>query len=505
MPEKNLTPKELLAAFTVLDTDYKNAVLRYIPGTPAENAPDIDAASIENPATAVGAPDIAIGAKDDYDPVLFAFTVDGPELRILFVKVGTDPVGGTSLARYSVLDPNDPPSGTWQTLARDVHLRYNNADVLGNPHGLAQVEDTLYFIEYDTQKIWSLGVDKLDGKIKDPDDPNDPGDPTYDMAAPIDLGLGTSANLPADAKGQDLIYLQNGNEYLFALYIVNDSDGDNYQNSILVRLKKVSGAFVFDGKVPVGKNAQNIHLVKYTPPSTQKDPEPDPAVSMLLIPVIGGKQEEGSTNGTFSNICKVDPFAVTLTAAQILTGDAMPGSGPPTTFDIASIAPQDAVNGLVFILTHTFDTNYTALYWKVYKTTADQLLTLSGSPTLSSLEGTVLSIEETGPTLGVHGYGGLSYWDIVYENGTGPNGGRLWYRRDGIHIHDPHVWANTMIFDVGLGLGQIGGTNINSFDLAAEVIRQAKAGVSLKRGFKSFTSRDAAALMSAAGEEEEEK
>jgi hypothetical protein len=497
--------RELLAAYTVLDVDYKNAALRYVAGEAAGTTLDISSNAIDAPATAVGVPSVAVGADDDPDPELFSFTVPvtggDPQVRILLVKVST--AGGTSTGRYSVLDPHDPPSGTWTTLARDVYLKYNNADVAGNPHAVAQAGNTLYIIEYDTQKIWPLGIHDLDGKITTP-----AAVATYSFNTFIDLGPGSGANLPADAKGQDLIYLKNGNdEYLLALYQVpTNPSATAYANSILVRLKKnaTSGLFAYLDQAEVGRNAQSIIPVSYTP-SEATDP-----VTMLLIPAIGGSQNDGSTNGTDSNIYKADPFADAgdFTAEEILTGDSMPSSGVPGTFDIAAIAAQAANNGIVYILTYTFATGWTALYWKLYKTAADQLLALTGSPTLSQLEiqtegvtdpARILTIADHGPTSGIQGYGGLSFWDILYENGIVAAGDRLWFRKDGILINGAQTYGTSpRVFTPGLGFGQTGGDNINSFDLVAETIRQSKAGVSLKRGFKSVKFQGAA-------EEEDEK
>jgi hypothetical protein len=491
--------QELLAAFTVLDVGYQNAALRYIPGAAAGDALDISPAAIENPATAVGVPSLAVGADDDPDPVLFTFTVpgqttgSGPELRVLLVKVSTPTAGGTSTGRYSVLDPHNPPSGTWETVARDVYLQYgvdekgNPVNAAGNPHAVAQAGDTLYIIEYDTQKIWSLGIDDLDGLITTPS-----AVATYTLDAPIDLGPGTTAALPSTAKGQDLIYLTDGeDEYLFALYQVPDSGAaTGYTDSVLVRLKKnTSGAFEYDDKANVGLNAQSIIPVTGSG-----------GVS-LLVPAIGGMQNAGSTNEEESNIYKVAPFAASFNtaAAVVLTGDPMPSSGMPTAYDIAAIAAQAAGNGVVYILTYTFAAGWSALNWKLYKTTANQLLAVTGTPTLSSLVGTALTVAAQGPTQGVQGYGGLSYWDILYENGTAAAADRLWFRKDGILVNDAQGYgASPRVFAPGLALGQTGGVNINSFNLAAETIRQAKAGVSLKRGFKSVKAR-------AAEEEEEEK
>jgi hypothetical protein len=492
--------KELLAAYTVLDAAYKNAVLRYIPGTAAGAAADLSPTAIEDPATAVGVPSIAVGAAGDPDPVLFTFTVpdanNEPQVRILLVKVDTPVPGGSSTGRYSVLKPHEPPSGTWETLARDVYLlaKDGSTRVAGNPHALAHTPDGLYIIDYDSQKIWPLGITELDGEI-DPDG----GSVDHELdGVPIDVGA-IVPDFPANAKGQDLVYLRdddNDDEYLFVLYQVpNPSVSSGYDLSWLVRLKKnASGIFVYDIHTDVGMNAQAIIPVTG---SNGKS---------LFVPALGGIQHDGSTNGENSTIHVAAPFVAAddFEAEELVKGDNAPST--PATFDIAAIAAS--VNGTVYILTFTFASGYSALNWKLYKTTVDQLLD-AGDTNLSVLEelpnntnpGRILTVAAQGPTGGIDGYGGLNYWNIVMENGSAAAGNRLWFRRDGIQAHDANNYsASPRVFDWGLALGETGGVNINSFDLAAETIRQARAGVSSTRGFKSF--KTAAAPTE---EEEEEK
>jgi hypothetical protein len=439
------------------------------------------------------------------------------------VKITTNWTTQTSTGLYSVLDPHCPPSGTWAALAKDVYLSDGTVRVAGNPHAVVQCGNTLAIIEYDTQKIWFLGTTELDGLI----------DPQADhvLAQPsIDLGIDSDAALPSTAKGQDLAYIKNGNnEYLFALFQVPGTSGGGYNPSILVRLKKnSSGVFVYEKKTNVGMNAMSIVPVTGLLAGTSA---PD---TYLLVPAYGGEQQGGATNQDNSNITIVPAFAAAanFVASVLLTGTPYTAPADPTTFDIAAVAAQAPLetnpgNSKLYILTYSYaNSSYSALNWKRYKTTVDELLSVynpSASPTLASLEGTVLKIKDQGPTGGIGGYGGLTYWDMLYENGKTPHGDRLWFRRDGIEIINVHPASESdesgepkecccepcepdvVVFEPGLELGETGNININSFDLVAETIRQAEAGLSLKRGFKRHLAHARAIAAAVAAAEEESR
>ena len=461
--------KELLTSYTVLNSVYEAPRLMYLAGT--IGAPSI---AIDSPANS--GLDIQKTGTPQQDPVLFSYTgpaasEKGTKLRLLLAKILT--TAGTSVASYSVITPS-ADGASWAFLKNDINLKIGSTLVAGNPHGVAQVDDTLYIIDYDTRKIWLVGVGALDTAT---------GSTIELTKPPIDL----TANLEPDSKGQAIIYLKNGDdEYLFALYIRNDTAGTPDNPSVLVRLKKVNGVFVYEGasnQTPVGKNAQEIIPITGSGGNIR-----------LLIPSIGGRQKSGETNFHESNICKIDPFAATLEAEIIITGDPDESKRNTTnTYDIAAIAAQAKPNGIVYILTFTFGTGYQSLNWKLYKTTADKLLAVEPGSPLSLLEITesepdnVLQIVDHGPTASPTTYStGLNFWDILYENGVGgTDPGRLWFRRDGIRVsmatdyENPHWW-----FGMGADRGQIGSENINSLELTCETLRQITASFSGKRGFK---------------------
>jgi hypothetical protein len=464
--------RELLASYTVLDTVYQNPKLMYAAGSIGDQV-----ISIDSPASS--GLDIS-ETSSSQDPVLFSYT-SGGELRILLAKIKT--AAGSSSATYLLLSPSNDGS-VWNDNPKNITFTSEGVQVMGNPHGIAQVGDDLYIIDYDARKVWFVGTAALDSAA----------DGAAVEVGAIDLSeeaLGTDG-LPDDAKGQGIIYLKNGDsdDYLFALYIRNTvSYPVTYQPSVLMRLKKDSatGKFGFDARTELGNNAQEI-----IPVTSLVDSE---TVTRLLIPVIGGSQQSNLTNGPDSTITRVDPFDSTLSPEVIIEGDT-PAAAPTDTgtYDIAAIAAQAQSNGIVYFLTFTFGPNYKSLFWKLYKTTAEVLTTLDVVLTLSELEEDDMdfTLVDSGVTDGFpDGYAGLSYWDILYENGVDADDqGRLWFRRNGIRISSAADYENPhWFFGSGGGRGQIGGDNINSFDLTCETLRQISAGFSGKRGFKVAAPR----------------
>ena len=420
--------------------------------------------------------------------MLFSYTAGG-EIRILLAKIHTPNAGAPSIVRYSVVKVSNDGSA-WSFQNENITLvDSGGAQVATNPHGVAQVGDTLYIVDYDAHKIWFVGVTTLDSTVA-------PGT-AVQVAGCIDLSedvLGVGVGLPPDAKGQGIIYLQNpqneSDDYLFALYIRNNpTSGTPSGASILMGLTKDgTGAFEFNARTAVGVNAQEIIPVTGL------------TGTRLLIPAIGGRQESNLTNGEISTISMVDPFAGTLpTPAPVIIEGDYPAAAPTETgtYDIAAIAAQAKSGGIVYILTFTFGPNYKSLFWKLYKTTVDALTSLVDvTLTLSEMEADTddFTLVDSGKTPGYpdgNGYAGLSYWDILYENGVDSyDQGRLWFRRNGVRITSAADYGNpSWFFGLGVDRGQIGGENINSLELTCETLRQITAGFSGKRGFKIAAPR----------------
>jgi hypothetical protein len=402
-------------------------------------------------------------------------------VRELLVKI-TSKGGGLSSAVYTLLEPPDPPAGNWPVLADNITIVETSGglSVANNPHGLAQVGDFLYLIDYEAQKIYILGADELNGLAA--------GSPHTLVNKPFDVGA--AAGLTSDAKGQAIIALNDGTTtYLYALYIDNNAAGTVYGPSILVRLtvdtdstSPTYGELTYLDQVDVGLNAQEIIPVTETGGNIT-----------LLIPAIGGMQQAGTTNLDASVINSVEPFvaAGALSASVLLQGDNP--TPTPATYDLRAIAAPSRPdsNGNVYVLTGTYDNDYNQDF-RLYKSTVALLLS-AGSTYLSDAVAHDL-LTEVDYAKGMIGY----FWDILYENAAGPDGDRLWFLRGApILVSRAAAYgARSLYFGTGTAAGQIGGQVINSADLTAETVAQAKAGVSLKRGLRGTAPKIA---------EEEEK
>jgi hypothetical protein len=289
-----------------------------------------------------------------------------------------------------------------------------------------------------------------------------------------------------NAKGQAISVVGN---YLYALYIVSDSTGSNYQPSILVRLTiGTDGVLTYDAQAPVGMNATEI--VPVTDASS---------AVRLLIPAIGGRQQAGTTNGTNSNISNVPAvgpwnYDEDNPVPVLVTGD--PASVTNPSYDIRAIAAgMRGSNNTVYIMTGTYDEDYFQ-DWNVYRTTVAALL---------GQNNTALSNAGFNKVDGVEGSLGY-FWDIVYEQTPDSNdaGDRIWawlgspvatsravaYGSPTASAHNPYAEFSS-----------IGGINVNSQDLTIETINQASRKVSLKRGVKSIR----AAVRAAKAAKEPEK
>jgi hypothetical protein len=467
--------------YTVLDNEYQNGSLRVITGDDAGT--DGNFGSIQNPLnTGIDTvPPPPVDPSLSKDPVIFSY-LKGTELRGLLGKIVTArPPASPSECYYSVYTPLVAAEAT------DVVLQSPaGTNMATNPHGVAQIGDLLYIIDYDSQKITILGTTELDGKSGNYSLAKEP----FDLATKID-------DFPTDAKGQAIIALKDNSEktYLFALYLVSD-DTDyppTFYPSILVRLNVAGdGSLSYGGDgnwVYVGKNATEIIPVE--------DSNAAGGIT-LLIPAIGGPQRGGFTNGKDSDISAVPvsgdwPYAGDV-APELLTGDT--ATVPPTAYDIRAIAapmPGNTKTDTLYILTATYNTDaFTGIDWRLYSTSISKLLGAGGITITDMINAGNLSIVDGGTAIATS-YAGIYFWDLLYENGTGTNADRLWFAIGSpilvtlVNAYgSPSKPGNPYkFFDRGTAPDQIGNLNVNSADLLAETIRQIVVGHSLKRGLRS--------------------
>jgi hypothetical protein len=491
-----------LLTYTVMDEDYLNGKLMNVKGlenaVPANSPVAGSVGTVNNP--------IQSGIPIDplkRDPVVFSFVYDNngtTELRMLLATIVTPdlpPPAPSTDCFYSLLKMNT--NGDWTALCTNVQLMSaspNSVKCANNPHGVAQIENMLYILDYDTQMIYFLDGDELNGESV-----------SHELRAAFNIG--SAASLLGDARAQALIALNNS---LFALYIRCTDDGETHYPGILVRVAVSSTdntSLTYATKTTVGNNPQMIIPINPTSGSP-----------ILLIPAIGGKQHNESVgNSGVSNITKVPAFGTWPSPAPAILVSNTPASvpippvGAPApvsyTLDIQAIAASEEVgaNGIVYILSGIYNgtgDNYEPKTFMLWKTTVGNLNTLGTNTSVWTAYSTgKLSWADDGVAPGY-------FWDIFYENkGTPGLVGRLWFLKGSpiIVSEAADYGAGNLVFNRGTLPGQIGGENVNSVDLTAETARQVQAGVSLKRGLRahkpSIRAAKAAPTVTAAEEEEE--
>jgi hypothetical protein len=456
-----MSDKQVLLTYSALDNLYSNGSVRFVGGLQDAVSTTPTVGTVDAPAD-TGAP----LAATDPDPKLFSFGYNGGA-RMLLAKVVTPVSGTATYTTWTLLEvPSPVPAPTpdpsaWTVLAEDIILQYpakNPATVATNPYGVAQVGDWLYIVDYDSQKIYTLGTNELNGLAK--------GSFHTLAEAPFDLGPYGENELPTNAMGQAIIALSNaGADYLFALYTVSDTPYTSQNPGILVRLEvdRETGELTYDTQVEVGANPQEIIPLTKTNGNVS-----------LVVPAVGGIQQTGSSNGVLSNIISVPAFASSWPAtAPVLVKGAASG-----THDIFAVAGPDRAGdgGIVYILTHDYGANNGGTDWRLYSITVNDLLTLSNA-TLSTP-----TFTDVDSGTGASGY----FWDILYENGAVAANDRLWFfQGTPLRVSPALAYATNVLFPVGTGTGQIGGQNVDWADLTIETLRQALAGKSLKRSVRA--------------------
>jgi hypothetical protein len=466
-----MADNQLLLTYSVLDSEYQNGSVRYLRGSQDADSSKPRVGTIDNPRD-TGTP----LKPTDPDPKMFSFAYNG-RVRVLVSKVVSTVSGSAPFTTWTLLETANPAYGKWTVLAEDIVLAapgIKNRAVATNAYGVAQVKDWLYIVDYDSQNIYTLGVNELNGL---------PAGTFHTLdQAPLDLGALTTNPLPATAKGQAIIALQNKTtDYLFALYI-NMNAGFVHSPGYLVRLtvNATTGAPAYDIQCAVGMNPQEIIPLIGTNGAT-----------FLVVPSVGGNQQAGGSNGTLSMIQSIPPFSTSFAPTTLVTGDA---SG---TFDIFNIAAPNRAdnNGIVYILTHDYSADYASTDWTLYRTTVNSLLTMSGGTLSAAVQAGTFTVVDSGT--GASG----DFWNILFETADTDDDDRLWFFEGSALLANPalhytaapQVGVANKFFDVGTEDNQIGGQNVDWADLTIETVRQALAGVSLKHSARAAQPHAAAA------------
>jgi hypothetical protein len=501
---------KILVSYTIEDQVFKGGKLMYVAGR--ENAEKDDLGTIVLPRP-------ALDVKIDHelpDPVVFSYsnTEDNiVRLREVLVKIDSD-AGNLSTCTVTVLVPE--VEDNWVSLTKDATLVMPappnaaktdpppTVPALRNPHGLAQLGNYLYFIDYDNHLIVYVTKDVLENAAQ---------------GAPIMAGICDLESIFIDgaekARGQAIIALEGK---LYALFISTGLEAyDEHDLGYLVRLSvsdSETGALAVDTFTRTGLNSQSII------PVSRKVNGVD--TTYLLIPSIGGEQfYDGRTNGTDSNIGMVEAELVNWPEEVpiIITGDPYPPPTPPTppepgksgdpdpdppppaptAYDIHAVAAamRDGASR-VYILTQSYDNQANEALWKLYDTSVDVLagflatgpFTLTNADAQSGFdtldEGVMVPPAEEGVDDDIY------FWDLLYEQTPKDKDDedRLWLvlgspflvtRAEAGAYGSPSAEVSNpfMMFSC------IGGVNVNSVDLTIETLHQAKREVSLKRGVRS--------------------
>ena len=198
--------KRQLLSYTVLDNSYQNPSLKFVLGEKGGTTGALN--TLETSPADSGVPFPAQRATSQ-DPKIFSFLY-GSDVRALMAEVVTVPPSPSEEARYSLLALPREAGGVWSVLARNILLTTDGkTPVATNPHGIAQVGNYLYIIDYDSQLIYQVGTNELNGLA----------DGSVITLAQKPFDVGTTAGLPDDAKGQAIIALKDagGASFLFAL------------------------------------------------------------------------------------------------------------------------------------------------------------------------------------------------------------------------------------------------------------------------------------------------
>jgi hypothetical protein len=423
-----------LYTYTVEDASYQNAKLFHVDRD--DTAAGV-LGGIQSPANTPYTLYASSTTPISQDPIVHSYRgVEGTAkpLRFIVGKIITQPaqLGKTSdTCRYTELDASYALVGD----TADISLiDEDDNPAATDPHGFAQIDQTLYIADYDSTKIWLLGAEALVNAL-------DPLSVDYiDVADYLD-------DLPSSDfqyHGNGIVALQDENDdwYLFALFIASNNDPTPqnpptpYAPSQLVRIKLNSaktGAEEVEA-IPLGLNAVDMDVVG----------------NNILISHIGGMQKGGSNNGADSNITKVSALFSSMVATVLITGDALG--------DFRSIALD---GDKVYILIGYFNSQtWTGFDWKLYWILANDLLTRSG--TSISQEVAAGRLHEIESDTGTGGY----FWAVMAGEGR-----LLFVKGSEMVIFDESTLTDPppdpdppVIFTRGTDPDQIGGMNINSID-----------------------------------------
>jgi hypothetical protein len=196
----------------------------------------------------------------------------------------------------------------------------------------------------------------------------------------------------------------------------------------------------------------------------------------IVIPCQGGVMHYGTTNGADSILFRIDDiFEQSMNAVPALVGDAATALTPEGTRDFKSVTfSEDGLFGYVLCVTYGNESPIPMTYWKLYQTTAANIMGVSNMAVSTAIEKNLLVYLD-----GQDAVGG-SDWEVLYENASPALSGRLWLvRGTTIQVSQGSLYSKSRLFSSVDVYGGPTGGYINSADLIREMIYQYEKGHSI--------------------------
>ncbi|MDR2350477.1 MAG: hypothetical protein LBF41_07665 [Deltaproteobacteria bacterium] len=351
---------------------------------------------------------------EDLDPQVFSYYLrenDEKVPRILLAKhhpVGMDPKNpGEPAARFVVFKP---VSETSDWIAANADGQANDFGYawpgITNLRGVAQLNAShIFLLGLDGTKIYHVSTSALDSGSADSPE------------VLIDLAETLPEVTGFVPKGVRLIALE---DHLFVLHAYVADPYDPAKGYADGKITRIPVNFSGDGPpeagtpevLDVGKNPSGLAAVL------------DGKFVKLFVPCVGGNLAPGSANGPDSKLLVVDFKKKTVATAYAgVAGEAGKDLDAATVrLNFYGVALNQSGSGL-YLLNLARDKKGTGFFWRLYKTTASNVLAVADK-TIDDLETDAKLLDHTPENPDKAGDPGI-LWNIIYENASQ----RLWFLR----------------------------------------------------------------------------
>jgi hypothetical protein len=511
-----LTEEEIVQILTyfVEDTDFQNPELLSIVGKASGTAPDLDKLD-PNPVSS-GLPFPALQTQDILNPnpppdyvqvplsqdwLVRAFPFNG-RVRVLLANTKTYPDHpALDETRYGLAEVPRSAYAFFFALARKI-LFTVCADAMDgvatNPHEILLVKRRLAIANFEDDDIYFLKPNELNGLPEGTDYVID-NEAFFDVQmAIVAADPNPEHALTDNAHGQTMFMATNGTDtFIYIVYIVYTLDPvtkepDAYEENRVVKLRVLDELsengypqLEYVEQATTGLNTVGRAL------STDEN-----GVPILVMPAIGGIQQNGATNDTLSGIHSLPAFETWTTdpddipeAKILLRGDPQPSEEQPLILShdiyVAATAyrgsPTDKLHILALMHHGVAPAIYALVDYEIYETTAAELAAMGALTISQAVAAGKLRLIDSGKndTRG-------PLWDMATAMGTSPSGDRRITLKGGavefaaVQGYNSGDLASFVTYERGYGAGKIGGMNVNSFTLTSQAIKDAERGLQFK-------------------------